>query len=110
MAESQTKRLRRVFELLRSVYRQPKWRRSGPALDVLIKTVLSQNTNDRNSGEGFRRLKAAFRTWDAVAKADRRAVAAAIRVSGLANIKSGRIREILSRVHSDCGRHSLVIV
>ena len=57
--------------------------------------------------DGFRRLKAAFRTWDAVAKADRRAVAAAIRVSGLANIKSGRIQEILRRVHADCGRYSL---
>jgi endonuclease-3 len=103
--KSQT--LRSVFERLGALYGIPKWERSGPALDELIRTVLSQNTNDRNSGEGFRRLKAAFPNWAAVEKAPARRVAAAIRVSGLSNIKSARIREILRRIRKERGGHSL---
>ena len=100
--------IRRVFKKLGSMYGLPKWRRAGPALDVLIHTILSQNTNDRNSGEGFRRLKAAFTDWAAVEKAHWRTVAATIRVSGLANVKSRRIKEILRRVREEQhGRYSL---
>ena len=100
--------IRRVFKKLGSVHGLPKWRRAGPALDVLIHTILSQNTNDRNSGEGFRRLKAAFPDWAAVEKAHWRTVAAAIRVSGLANVKSRRIKDILGRVRAEQdGKHSL---
>jgi endonuclease-3 len=99
--------LRRVFEQLGALYGIPKWKRSGPALDELILTVLSQNTNDRNSSEGFRRLKAAFPNWEAVEKAPVRQVAAAIRVSGLSNIKSVRIQEILRRIRKERGGYSL---
>ena len=99
--------LRRVFERLSALYGIPKRERSGTALDELILTVLSQNTNDRNSGEGFRQLKAAFPNWGAVEKAPARRVAAAIRVSGLSNIKSVRIQEILRRIRKERGGHSL---
>ena len=99
--------LRSVFERLGALYGIPKWRRSGPALDELILTVLSQNTNDRNSSEGFRRLKAAFPNWAAVENAPARKVAAAIRVSGLSNIKSARIQEILRRLREERGNYSL---
>ena len=81
MSEQATK-LWNAFERLGALYGIPKWKRWGPALDELVQTVLSQNTNDRNSGEGFRRLKAAFPNWAAVEKAPARRVAAAIRVSG----------------------------
>ena len=99
--------LRSAFERLGALYGIPKWERSGPALDELILTVLSQNTNDRNSSEGFRRLKAAFPNWQAVEKAPARRVAEAIRISGLSNIKSVRIQEILRRIRKERGRHSL---
>ena len=99
--------LRSVFERLGALYGIPKWERSGPALDELIQTVLSQNTNDRNSSEGFRRLKAAFPNWEAVEKAPARRVAAAIRVSGLSNTKSVRIQEMLRRIRKERGAYSL---
>lgn len=107
MADTRKRFIRAVFDKLSSKYGVPKWRRSGPAIDILVRTILSQNTNDRNSGEGFRRLKAAFRGWDAVAKAHRRRVAAAIRVSGLANIKSRRIQDILRGIRRERGSYSL---
>ncbi len=99
--------LRSVFERLGELYGIPKWERSGPALDELIQTVLSQNTNDRNSSEGFRRLKAAFPNWEAVEKAPARRVAAAIRVSGLSNTKSVRIQKMLRRIRKERNAYSL---
>jgi len=99
--------LRRVYERLRATYGAPGPRRRGPAIDVLIETILSQNTNDRNSHEGFRRLKAAFPDWSAVEHAPRGRVAAAIRVSGLSNIKARRIQAILRRIRGEAGDHSL---
>jgi endonuclease-3 len=102
-----TQTLWKVFERLGALYGIPKWERSGTALDELILTVLSQNTNDRNSGEGFRRLKAAFPNWEAVEKAPARQVAAAIRVSGLSNTKSARIQEMLRRLRKEHGAYSL---
>ena len=107
MAISKRRLIRKVFDRLRFVHGTPKWRRSGPALDVLVHTILSQNTNDRNSGEGFKRLKEAFPDWVSAEKAHWRKLAAAIRVSGLANIKSRRIKEILRRIREERGTHSL---
>jgi endonuclease-3 len=103
--KSQT--LRSAFDRLGALYGVPKWERSGPALDELVQTVLSQNTNDRNSGEGFRRLRSAFPNWEAVEKAPARRVAAAIRVSGLSNTKSVRIQQMLRRIRKERGAYSL---
>ena len=99
--------IRQVFKKLGDKYGAPEWRRHRAGIDELILTILSQNTNDRNSGEGFRRLKAAFPDWEAVEKAHWRKVAAAIRVSGLANIKSRRIQKTLRRIREERGRYSL---
>ena len=70
-------------------------------------TVLSQNTNDNNSLEGFRRLKRRFPSWTRAAQASAREIADAIRVAGLANVKSVRIKEILRKVKADHGRYTL---
>ncbi len=100
-------RLDRVYRRLADHYGRPRWTRSGTALDCLILTVLSQNTNDRNSLAGFRKLKEQFDDWADIEKAPWRSVASAIRVSGLGNIKSRRIKQILKRVREDQGDHSL---
>ena len=73
-------------------------RRPSDPLDELIQTVLSQNTSDLNSTRAFRSLKTAFPSWDAAARARPSALAAAIRVGGLARLKSARIHSILREV------------
>ena len=85
----------------------PTHARRMPLLDSLVLTVLSQNTNDDNSGRAFGQLKARFPTWEAARKAPRRQVESAIRVGGLARIKSGRIQEILRRIHQERGKLNL---
>ncbi len=67
-------------------------------MDQLVSTVLSQHTSDSNTDAAFSRLKARFPTWEEVLEADTTDIADAIRVGGLANVKSQRIPQILSAV------------
>jgi endonuclease-3 len=73
-------------------------RRSNP-LNTLIATLLSQNTNDRNSYRAWLALRKKFPTWKAVDKAPWRAIARAIEVGGLKNQKAQRIKRILRTIH-----------
>ena len=95
------------MSLLEKAYgRIPPLKRSAP-VDELIRTVLSQNTSDKNSVPAFHALKRAFRSWDAVLRADRKKVAGIIRHAGLANIKAARIKEVLAEIRRREGRISL---
>ena len=78
-------------------------------LDALVRTVLSQNTNDRNSTAAKKSLNMAFGrgNYDAVRQAPLEAVAKALECGGLANIKAKRIKSILDTVHAKYGRCSL---
>jgi len=68
-----------------------------PVLDSLVRTVLSQNTTDKNSRAAFLNLKKMFPTWLQVYKAQGTGqVEAAIKVGGLSEIKAKNIHNILS--------------
>ena len=89
-------------------YGPRRWRRRrATGLDQLVATILSQNTNDRNSAEAFRRLRKAMSSWEAVRRAPVRAVERAIRVGGLAPTKARRIKRVLEILHQRHGRLSL---
>jgi endonuclease III len=83
----------------------PEWRQPLPAVDELVSTILSQNTNDTNRDAAFEQLRAAFPDWNAVMEADTADVVEAIRTAGLANQKGPRIqdalREIAQFTHGD---------
>ena len=96
-----------LHERLAAAYPEPRHTSFGSGLDQLIATVLSQHTNDDNSEEAFRRLKRRFPKWAQVSAASETDIADTIRVAGLANVKSVRIKEILARVLADQGRYSL---
>lgn len=86
----------------------PKQKRSlPPPLDMLIATILSQNTNDRNSHRAYTRLRSRFPRWNDVAKAPLRSIADAIRIGGMANQKAARIKETLRAVKDRYGSYSL---
>jgi endonuclease III len=92
-----------VHQRLLDFYGSPTWRFPLPALDELISTILSQNTNDRNRDRAFVSLRQAFPTWEQVRDADPAAVVAAIRPAGLANQKGPRIQHVLRRITAECG-------
>jgi endonuclease III len=85
---------------------QPSRRKSRP-LDSLIATLLSQNTNDRNSYRAWLSLKREYPTWETVHAAPTRNVAHAIEVGGLKNQKARRIKAILRSILREHGTFSL---
>lgn len=101
-------RIIRVAEGLERLYGVPRRsKKSSPPLETLIGTLLSQNTNDRNSYRAWLNLRRKFPTWEDVATASWQSVAAAIKVGGLKNQKARRIKEILRRVKLEWGSYSL---
>jgi len=101
-----SRRLADVDRRLARVYGRPRRPRRDP-LDALVETVLSQHTSDTNSGRAFAALKGAFPTWDEAARADQPALEDAIRVGGLARVKSVTIGRLLSEVARREGGYDL---
>ncbi len=92
------KKIVSVDKKLMEMYGEKRQLKFHDPTEELILTILSQNTNDVNRDRAFRSLKAEFPGWDAMAKARSASIAGAIKVGGLANIKSGRIKKILKQV------------
>ncbi len=60
------KRALEVIDQLQQFYGEPSWRNPLPALDELVSTILSQNTNDHNRDAAYLNLRTRFPTWEAV--------------------------------------------
>jgi len=71
------------------------WRRytDDPFL-LLVGTVLSQNTNWRNTRAAYNRLTARFKTAEQLAGADAREIQKLIRPAGLHRMKSKRLKQL----------------
>lgn len=100
-------KLRKVSSALEREYGVPRPGRRRDPLDVLVQTILSQNTNDVNRDRAYNSLRETFPTWDDVMNASPSRVARAIRVGGLANQKGKRIVTLLREVHADRGKLDL---
>lgn len=92
-----------VHRRLLEKYGEPSWQTELPALDELISTILSQNTNDINRDRAYKQLKKQFPKWEDVRDAEINDVIAAIRVAGLANRKGPRIQKILRQITAERG-------
>lgn len=88
--------------ILESVYGVPESRGVDP-VDLLVMTILSQNTSDINSSRAFERLKSRFSSYAEILDASREEIADAIRPGGLADIKAARIKGALERLRDDFG-------
>ena len=99
-------RAERVYTTLLGTFGKPEWD-PQPALDELISTVLSQNTNDGNRDLAYQALRRAYPTWESVRDADTGEVIETIRPAGLANQKGPRIQKILRLITKDHGDLSL---
>ena len=92
-----------VHQRLLAFYGQPVWRTPLSAVDELVSTILSQNTNDTNRDRAFESLRRRFPTWEAVRDAEGGAVVEAIRSAGLANQKGPRIQQVLRGITAERG-------
>jgi len=97
------KRALQVHEKLLEVFGDPLWRNPLPAIDELVSTILSQNTNDVNRDRAFNALRARFSKWEQVRDAKTGDVIAAIRPAGLANQKGPRIQQVLRAITQERG-------
>jgi len=93
----------KIHERLLEFYGEPVWRNPLPALDELVSTILSQNTNDMNRDRAFRALRAKFAAWEDVRDAKTKDVIEAIRPAGLANQKGPRIQQVLKAIAEERG-------
>jgi endonuclease-3 len=96
-----------IRKKLIEAYGEPIWRTPLPAIDELVSTILSQNTNDINRDHGFKALRAKFPTWEAVRDAKADDVINAIRPAGLANQKGPRIQQVLRAITEERGSLNL---
>lgn len=101
------KKARSVSSLLTSAYGRKRAARGGDPLDVLIETILSQNTSDINSGRAFDSLKRKYTSWEELLEDRPEEVANVIRSGGLAEIKAKRILGALSLLISERGELDL---
>lgn len=102
MKKLQTRAIK-IHETLMNVFGEPIWRNPLPAIDELVSTILSQNTNDINRDRAFDALRAKFPTWEAVRDAKEKDVIDAIRPAGLANQKGPRIQQVLREITKERG-------
>lgn len=75
----------------------------GKPFDVLINTILSQNTNDRNSGIAFESLYKVYHTPKQLANAPEEEISELIKYGGLNRIKAKRIRDISKLIVEEYG-------
>ncbi|HEY3273307.1 MAG TPA: endonuclease III [Methanocella sp.] len=77
--------------------------RDGSPFDVLIATILSQNTTDRNSHRAFASLYSKYDTPEKLAKAPEKEIAELIKIGGLHEQKSKLIKQVAQLVIDEYG-------
>jgi endonuclease-3 len=70
----------------------------GHPIAELVRTVLSQNTNDRNRDVAYERMRERFPTWEEVRDAPTPDLEEALRPGGLQQTKAPRIQHILTQL------------
>ncbi len=93
--------MRAIRDRLRELHGERRNQPHGDPIGELVRTVLSQNTNDRNRDVAYDRLRERFPAWESVRDAPAGEVIEAIRPGGLAQQKGPRIQEILRRIGKD---------
>jgi endonuclease III len=94
-------RLEAAYGPLEAAYGPPPPQKRSDPLDQLVATILSQNTNDRNSHRAFVAMREAFPTWEAARDAPLDALVRVLKPGGLAKTKAGRIQRILRSIPAD---------
>ncbi len=101
-------RINKINKLLIQYFGIPKRNKKNPdPVDMLIGTILSQNTNDKNSYRAYQNLRQKYKTWDEVAKLTPSSIERIIRVAGLGKQKSNTINNVLKGLKKKNGKIKL---
>ncbi|UCH50356.1 MAG: endonuclease III [Chloroflexota bacterium] len=99
--------IEQVIKLLSAEYGRRNWQRQQSPISVLVQTILSQNTSDRNSGQAFEQLLASFGSWEDMADASVGAISHSIRAGGLGVVKARYIKQALQEIRRKRGDFEL---
>lgn len=101
-------KLSEIISLLIKYFGIPKRKKTKPnSLDILIGTILSQNTNDKNSYKAYKNLKSNFKSWDEVLKINLSSLEKIIKVAGLGKQKAVAIKSLIKELKKSQGKVSL---
>jgi len=93
------KQIKKINKLLINHFGIPKKNEKPPdPLEMIIATILSQNTNDRNSYQAYKNLKNKFKSYDELAEAKRTSIEKEIKIAGLGKQKSEAIKNLLTQL------------
>ncbi len=102
------KELEKINSLLKNYFGIPKLNKRTPnPLDILIGTILSQNTNDKNSFKAYQNLKSKISSWDDILKMRTSTLESIIKVAGLGKQKANSIKNLIKNLKSVNGKISL---
>lgn len=87
-----------ILRLLSGEYGKRRWRPRQSPIAVLVQTILSQNTSDRNSGRAFEQLLASFGSWEDMANASVGETSHSIKAGGLGEVKARYIKQALEEI------------
>jgi endonuclease-3 len=99
-------KMRKIAQVIEKFFNSRRDKKSNP-LDILIATILSQNTNDLNSARAFENLKKKFPRFEDIMNADVKQIEEAIKVGGLAHQKAVRIKKLLIELNEKVGGFDL---
>jgi endonuclease-3 len=100
-------RVEKVLKLLSAEYGKRNWRLQKSPVAVLVQTILSQNTSDRNSERAFKHLLASFAAWEEIADANVGQICEVIKAGGLGTVKAGYIKQALEEIQRRRGGFEL---
>jgi endonuclease-3 len=96
-----------IIQRLNENYGEKKWERWREPVGELIRTILSQNTTDKNSLRAYANLINRFPTWEEVMNAELDDIVEQIRSGGLENIKAKKIKKCLEEIKNRQGKIDL---
>src|SRR4030042_3653204 len=99
-----------IIKLLSAEYGKRKWQRRQSPIEVLVQTILSQNTSDRNSGQAFEQLLASFGSWEDMADARVGEISHSIKAGGLGIVKARYIKQALQEIRRRQGGFGLAFL
>ena len=101
-------KIKKINKLIIQFFGIPKRNKKNPdSVDMLIGTILSQNTNDKNSYRAYQNLKQKYKSWDEVAKLTPSSIERIIKVAGLGKQKSKAINNVLKGLKRKNGEINL---
>ncbi len=92
------RRVLAIRDRLREMYGRPVNEPHGDPIAELVRTILSQNTNDRNRDVAYGRMRERFPSWEGVRDAPPDELEEALRPGGLAPSKTPRIQRVLESI------------